>query len=53
MRSYNMTGSIFKWANEGRTLEGGGVRSGGVHPFSRTWGQLLKRDLWRWTPEGE
>jgi rhodanese-related sulfurtransferase len=37
----NLRGSIFKWANEGRLLEGGAQ----VHPFDAKWGQLLRADL--------
>jgi rhodanese-related sulfurtransferase len=38
---YNLDGSIFRWANEGRPVyrEGQPVRQ--VHPFDAVWGQLL------------
>ena len=38
---YNLEGSIFKWANEGRELvrDDEPVRS--VHPYDKTWGRLL------------
>jgi len=38
---YNLDGSIFQWANEGRPVyrEGQPVRQ--VHPFDAVWGQLL------------
>lgn len=39
---FNLRGGIFRWHAEGRTLEFGPGASG-VHPFSRDWGQLLKR----------
>jgi rhodanese-related sulfurtransferase len=37
----NLRGSIFRWANEGRPLEGGAK----VHPYDAHWGQLLDRRL--------
>jgi rhodanese-related sulfurtransferase len=37
----NLRGSIFRWANEGRPLEGGNT----VHPYDAYWGQLLDRRL--------
>jgi rhodanese-related sulfurtransferase len=39
---FNLRGGIFRWHAEGRPLEFGPGASG-VHPFSRDWGQLLKR----------
>jgi rhodanese-related sulfurtransferase len=38
---YNLEGSIFQWANEGRPLvnDAGAVSS--VHPYNPTWGLLL------------
>jgi len=39
---FNLRGGIFRWYAEGRPLEFGPGASG-VHPFSRDWGQLLKR----------
>ncbi len=45
----NLRGSIFRWAGEGREVVTGApgretvVRV--VHPFDRTWGRLLRRDL--------
>jgi rhodanese-related sulfurtransferase len=39
----NVRGSIFKWANENRALEGGTL----VHPYDGYWGQLLnKKSHW-------
>lgn len=35
---YNLEGSIFLWANQGRALEGGTT----VHPFDPWWGLLLR-----------
>ncbi|MBI5477420.1 MAG: rhodanese-like domain-containing protein [Deltaproteobacteria bacterium] len=45
-RVYNLTGSIFQWANEGRPLTDGRTEVKTVHPFNRTWGPLLQRRLW-------
>lgn len=41
----NMSGSIFQWANEGRPIERDGHRVDKVHPYSSTWGKLLKPEL--------
>jgi len=38
---YNLEGSIFKWANEGRPLVGPDGPTTNVHPFNRKWGKLL------------
>ena len=40
-RVSNLEGSIFRWANEGRPLEGEAAARGLVHPYSETWGRLL------------
>ena len=56
---YNLRGSIFQWASEGRNLtraelsdgKGGCVETQvkTVHPFSRLWGSLaLPFSLWQW-----
>lgn len=42
---YNMNGSIFQWANEGRPVYRGDQRVEEVHPFDRRWGLLLKENL--------
>ena len=39
---YNLKGSIFAWANEGRPLYRGLVRVQEVHPYNQQWGQLLE-----------
>ncbi|MGH7943844.1 MAG: rhodanese-like domain-containing protein, partial [Opitutaceae bacterium] len=47
----NLDGSIFQWANEGRSLidsRAEPVRV--VHPFNRAWGSLLERSLWSHVP---
>ncbi|MCP4254457.1 MAG: rhodanese-like domain-containing protein [Candidatus Scalindua sp.] len=38
---YNLEGSIFKWANEGRPLVQGQVTVHKVHPYDASWGSLL------------
>jgi rhodanese-related sulfurtransferase len=39
---YNLEGSIFAWANEGRPLFQGDRPSQQVHPYDAKWGKLLK-----------
>jgi rhodanese-related sulfurtransferase len=38
---FNLEGSIFQWANEGRPLERDGKSVSVVHPYNKTWGKLL------------
>jgi rhodanese-related sulfurtransferase len=38
----NLDGSIFQWANENRPLVHDGKAASQVHPYSRSWGRLLK-----------
>lgn len=47
---YNLEGSIFKWANEGRPLVCNDRPVQEVHPYSWAWGKLLKSDLRAYTP---
>ena len=42
---YNLEGSIFAWANEGRPVYRGKERVTVVHPYDKTWGRLLKESL--------
>ena len=42
---YNLEGSIFAWANEGRPVYRGKERVKVVHPYDRIWGRLLKKSL--------
>ena len=42
---YNLEGSIFAWANEGRPVYRGNERVKVVHPYDRIWGRLLKKSL--------
>lgn len=41
-RVYNLRGSLFAWANEGRPLWCGSKEAQTVHPFNGTWGKLLQ-----------
>jgi 3-mercaptopyruvate sulfurtransferase SseA len=41
---FNLDGSIFQWANEGRLLERDGRPVNEVHPYSQTFGQLLRSE---------
>jgi rhodanese-related sulfurtransferase len=43
---FNLEGSIFQWANEGRPLFRGSARVEVVHPFDDDWGRLLDRRRW-------
>lgn len=46
IRIYNLEGSIFKWANEGKDLEDNcGRKTTVVHPYSGLWGKLLNAEL--------
>lgn len=49
---WNLEGSIFAWANEGRSVVRRGEEVDEVHPFDEDWGRLLERDLWRTAPPG-
>jgi rhodanese-related sulfurtransferase len=39
---FNLEGSIFAWANEGRPVFRGAKRVNAVHPFDATWGRFLE-----------
>ena len=43
---FNLEGSMFEWANQGRAV----ALSTKVHPFNKAWSGLLKRDLWAHQP---
>ena len=45
---YNLEGSIFAWANEGKPVYRGEERVQVVHPYDRVWGKLLKKVLRSW-----
>jgi rhodanese-related sulfurtransferase len=48
---FNLEGSIFEWANEGRPVYRGTTPVRVVHPFDRKWGRLLRRELWSFGDE--
>ena len=43
---FNLEGSLFRWANEGRPLHRGEDRVYEAHPYDEEWGQLLDRRFW-------
>ncbi|MCS4136203.1 rhodanese-like domain-containing protein [Salinibacter ruber] len=51
-RVYNLKGSIFRWANEGRPVYRNGEPVSAVHPYDVSWGQLLTDSL-RASPSSE
>jgi rhodanese-related sulfurtransferase len=51
-RIHNLEGSLFEWANGGHPVIAGDGRPGKVHPYDRTWGTLLRRELWSREPDG-
>ena len=42
---FNLEGSIFQWANEGRALAGTNGPAAKVHPYNDRWGALLKPEV--------
>jgi len=50
---FNLDGSIFQWANEGRPLYSGSRATHLVHPYNRKWGRCLKQELHGKTPAPE
>jgi rhodanese-related sulfurtransferase len=47
---YNLKGSIFRWANEGRPVYRDSQPVKQVHPYDRVWGQLLDDELRAYAP---
>lgn len=43
---WNLEGSIFAWANEGRTVVRGAAEVREVHPYNNRWGALLEKKYW-------
>jgi len=41
---YNLEGSLFKWANEGRPVFKDDCLTAFVHPYDAAWGKLLKSE---------
>lgn len=49
-RTFNLEGSIFRWANEGRpVVDSNGSEVLRVHPFSSVWGKALNASLRHYT----
>lgn len=48
---YNLDGSIFRWANEGRPVYRDERRVRAVHPYDAVWGRLLDKELHAYEPE--
>ena len=46
----NLEGSIFEWANGGRSVERDGRSVAEVHPFDEQWGKLLRQELHAYEP---
>ncbi|MBI4683197.1 MAG: rhodanese-like domain-containing protein [Nitrospirae bacterium] len=49
--NYNLEGSIFKWANEGRPLYRGDRQVHVVHSYDSKWRKFLNRKLWYIPPK--
>ena len=47
---WNLEGSIFQWANEGRPVYRDGRPVAAVHPYNRLWGTLLTDSLRAYEP---
>lgn len=49
---WNLEGSIFTWANEGRPVVRDGAEVSEVHPYDSRWGTLLDKKYWPaiWRP---
>ena len=45
LKVFNLEGSIFQWANEGKEIYQGEKRVQQVHPYGRRWSGLLKPGL--------
>lgn len=43
---FNLEGSLFQWANEGRPLYRGNERVHEAHPYDEEWGRLLDKRYW-------
>jgi rhodanese-related sulfurtransferase len=44
-RVFNLEGSLFEWANQGRPIYRDTTRVQKVHPYDSNWSRLLKREL--------
>ncbi|MBA3520875.1 MAG: rhodanese-like domain-containing protein [Gemmatimonadales bacterium] len=50
---YNLDGSLFRWANQGRPIFRDGQPATLVHPYDRLWGLLLASDYRAQVPDIE
>lgn len=48
---WNLEGSIFQWANEGRPVVRNGEEVRQVHPYDESWGRFLEPSLRTFEPE--
>ena len=46
VKIYNLEGSMFQWANEGKEIYSGSERVDVVHPYNSVWKYLLDRQYW-------
>lgn len=44
-QAMNLEGSIFKWANEGRSLRRDGQATKQAHPYNKKYGRMLRKPL--------
>ena len=51
VKTYNLEGGIFQWANEGRPLFKGTRSASVVHPYDKHWGEMLLPRYRSRTPE--
>ena len=52
IKTWNLEGSIFKWANEGRRMMDLNEKPTiFAHPFSYTFCMFLQKQYWKWTPD--
>ena len=49
----NLTGSIFRWANDGRPVYRDGQKVAAVHPYDASWGTLLADSLHAYQPRSD
>ena len=52
IKAWNLEGSIFKWANEGRPMMDLNEKpTKFAHPFSYKFCMFLQKQYWKWTPD--
>lgn len=51
VKAYNLVGSVFLWAEEGKPLvDGRGNPTESVHPYNWFFGASISRSKWKWQP---